>query len=69
MGLEDIKRHYQADLTWEEFIPLYDCPGKKGKACIVFICSQPAILMLSLYSTSLQIHIFINGNEVITYTV
>ena len=47
LGLEDIKRLFQADLTWE-LIPLYDCPGKEGKACVVFICPQLAILMLQL---------------------
>ena len=66
--LEDIKRLCQADLTWE-LIPLYDCPGKEGKACIVFICSQLAILMFSSFSTSLHIPISINSNEVITYLV
>ena len=65
LGLEDIKRLCQADLTWE-MIPLYDCLGKEGKACVVFICSQLAILMFSSSSTSLQIPIFINGNKVIS---
>ena len=68
LGLEDTKRLCQADLTWE-LIPLYDCPGKEGKAFVVFICSKLAILMFSSSSTSLQITIFINGNEVITYLV
>ena len=66
LGLEDIKRLCQTDLTWE-LIPLYDCAGKEGKACAVFICSQLAILMFSSSSTSLQIPIFINGNEVIDH--
>ena len=31
LGLEDIKRLCQADLTCE-LIPLYDCPVKEGNA-------------------------------------
>ena len=68
LGLEDIKRLCQADLT-SKLIPLYDCSVKEGKVCVVFICSQLAILMFSSSSTSLQIPIFINGNEVISYLV
>ena len=55
-GLGDIKQLCQADLTWE-LIPLYDCSVKEGKACLVLICSQLAILMFSSSSTSLQIPI------------
>ena len=64
LSLEYIKRLCQADLTWE-LIPIHDCPWKEGKACVVFICSKLAILMFSSFSTSLQIPIFINDNEVI----
>ena len=42
LGLEGIERLCQADLAWE-LVPLYYCPGKGGKACIVFVCSQLAI--------------------------
>ena len=60
---KDIKRLCQADLTLK-LIPLYDCHGKEGKTCLVFICSQLVMLMFSSSSTSLQIPILINGNEV-----
>ena len=63
LGLEGIERLCQADLAWE-FIPLYYCPVKEGKACIVFVSSQLAILMVSSTSTPLQILILINGNIV-----
>ena len=62
LGLEGIERLRQADLSWE-LVPLYYCPGKEGKACIV--CSQLAILMVSSTSTPLQILIFINGNKMV----
>ena len=50
-------------------VPLYYCPGKEGKACIVFVCSQLAILMVSSTSTPLQILIFINGNKMVAQFV
>ena len=36
---------FQADLTWK-LVPLYDCPGEEGKACVFFVCPQLAILIL-----------------------
>ena len=68
LGLEGIERFCQADLSWE-LVPLYYCPGKEGKACIVFVCSQLAILMVSATSTPLQILIFINGNKMVAQFV
>ena len=62
LGLEGIERLCPADLSWE-LVPLYYCPGKEGKVCIVFVCSQLAILMVSSTGTPLQILIFINGNK------
>ena len=52
LSLEGIERLCQADMTWDvELVPLYYCPGKEGKACIVFVCSQLAILMVSSTNT------------------
>ena len=36
LSLEGIKRLCQADMTWK-LVPLYDCPGEEGKACVVFV--------------------------------
>ena len=36
LGLEGIERLCQADLTWK-LVPLYDCPGKERKACVVLV--------------------------------
>ena len=66
--LESIERLCQADLVLE-LVPLYYCPGKEGKVCIVFVCSQLAILMVPSTSTPLQILIFINGNKMIAQFV
>ena len=52
LGLEGIERLYEADLTWK-LVPLYDCPGKERKACVVLVCSQLAILVLPSPSASL----------------
>ena len=52
LGLEGIERLCQADLTWK-LVPLYDCPGEEGKACVVLVCSQLAILVLPSPSASL----------------
>ena len=52
LSLEGIERLCQADLTWK-LVPLYDCPGEEGKACVVFVCPQLAILVLSAPSSSL----------------
>ena len=52
LGLEEIERLCQADLTWK-LVPLYDCPGKERKACVVLVCSQLVILVLPSPSTSL----------------
>ena len=68
LGLEDIERLGQADLTWK-LIPLNYCPGKEGKACVVLVCAQLAILMVLSSSTSLQIPIVINSNKVVAYIV
>ena len=68
LGLEGIGRLCQADLSWE-LVPLHYCPGKEGKACIVFVCFQLAILMVSSTSTPLQILIFINGNKMVAQFV
>ena len=38
LGLEGNERLCQADLSWE-LVPLYYCPGKEGKACIVCLLS------------------------------
>ena len=51
------------------FPGLYYCPGKEGKACIVFVCSHLAILMVLSTSTPLQILIFINGNRMVAQFV
>ena len=53
-------------MTWK-LVPLYYCPGKERVACIVFVCSQLAVLMFSSSSTSFQIGLFINGNKVMSY--
>ena len=45
LSLEGIERLCQADLTWK-LVPLYDCPGEEGKACVVFVCPQLAILVI-----------------------
>ena len=45
LGLEGIERLCRADLTWK-LVPLFDCPGKERKACVVLVCSQLAILVL-----------------------
>ena len=49
LSLEGIKQLCQADLTWK-LVPLYNC---SGKACVVHVCSQVAILVFSSASTSL----------------
>ena len=48
---------------------MYYCHGKEGKSCIVFVCSQLAILMISSTSTPLQILILINGHKMIAQFV
>ena len=53
-------------LTWE-LVPLYYCP--EGEACVVFVCSQLAVLVFSSSSAALQILFFINGNKVILYLI
>ena len=68
LSLEDIKRLRQAGLTWK-LIPLYYCPGKEGKACVVLVSSQPAILVFSSSRTFLQILILINGNKGVSYLI
>ena len=52
LSLEGIGRLCQADLTWK-LDQLYYCPWEEGKACVVFVCSQMAILILSAPSVSL----------------
>ena len=53
-------------MTWK-LVPLYYCPGKEREECIVFVCSQLAVLMSSSSSTSFQTGLFINGNKVMSY--
>ena len=67
-SLEGVERLYQADMTWE-LVPLYYCRGIEREACIVFVCSQLAVLMFSSSSTSLQTELFINGNKVMSYLI
>ena len=66
LSLERVERLCQADMTWK-LVPLYYCPGKEREACIVFVCSQLAVLMFSSSSTFFQIRLFINGNKVMSY--
>ena len=66
LSLEGVERLCQADMTWK-LVPLYYCPRKEREACIVFVCSQLAVLMFSSSSTSFQIGLFINGNKVMLY--
>ena len=68
LGLDGIERLCQVNLTWK-LVSLYYCPKKEGKACIVFVCSQLAIFMVSSTSTPLQILILINGNKMIVQFV
>ena len=53
-------------MTWK-LVPLYYCPGKEREACIVFVCSQLAVLIFSSSNTSFQIGLFLNGNKVMSY--
>ena len=66
LSLEGVERLCQADMTWK-LVPLYYCPEKEREACTVFVCSQLAVLMFSSSSTSFQIGLFINGNNVMSY--
>ena len=66
LSLEGVERFCQAEMTWK-LVPLYYCPGKEREACIVFVCSQLAVLVFSSSSTSFQIGLFINGNKVMSY--
>ena len=66
LSLEGVERLYQADMTWR-LVPLYYGSGKEREACIVFVCSQLAVLMFSSASTSFQTGLFINGNKVMSY--
>ena len=52
LGLEGIERLCEADMIWK-LVPLYDCPGKERKVCVVLVCSQLAILVLPSPSASL----------------
>ena len=52
LGLEGIERLCQADLTCK-LVPVYDCPGKERKACVVLVCSQLEISVLPSPSASL----------------
>ena len=52
LSLEGIERLCQVDLTWK-LVLLNDCPGEEGKACVVFVCPQLAIMVLSAPSSSL----------------
>ena len=65
LSLEGVERLCQADMTWK-LVLLYYCPGKEREACIVFVCSQLAVLMFSSSSTSFQTGLFINGNKVMS---
>ena len=65
LSLEGVERLCQADMTWK-LVPLYYCPGKERESCIVFVCSQLAVLMFSSSSTSFQTGLFINGNKVMS---
>ena len=66
LSLEGVERLFQADITWK-LVPLYYCSGKEREACVVFVCSQLAVLMFSSSSTSFQTGLFISGNKVMSY--
>ena len=68
LNLEGVEQLCQADMTWK-LVPLYYCPGKEKEACIVFVCSQLAVLMFSSSSTSFQTELFTNGNKVVSYLI
>ena len=63
LGLEGIERLCQADLSWK-LVPLYDCPGKERKGCVVLVCSQLAILVLPCLSVNKNSHQWQQGGFV-----
>ena len=68
LSLEGVERLCQADMTWK-LVPPYYCPGKEREACVVFVCSQLAVLIFSSFIVSFQTELFFNGNKVISYLI